>query len=84
MGRQRFDRPYGTEKEQKYTLLPSDKSLGYCQATLRVEMFAVSEATWVRTRPDMSDRIIAATAVHLGVPLITCDAKLRRAELKTI
>ena len=34
--------------------------------------------------PDMPDRIIAATAVHLGVPLITCDAKLRRAELKTI
>ena len=34
--------------------------------------------------PDMPDRIIAATAVHLGVPLITCDTKLRRAELKTI
>ena len=34
--------------------------------------------------PDMPDRIIAATAVHLGVPLITRDAKLHRAELKTI
>ena len=34
--------------------------------------------------PDMPDRIIAATAVHLGLPLITRDAKLRRAELETI
>jgi PIN domain nuclease of toxin-antitoxin system len=34
--------------------------------------------------PDMPDRIIAATAVHLGVPLITRDAKLRAAELKTV
>ena len=34
--------------------------------------------------PDMPDRIIAATAVHLGVPLVTRDAKLQRAELKTI
>jgi PIN domain nuclease of toxin-antitoxin system len=34
--------------------------------------------------PDMPDRIIAATAVHLGVPLITRDAKLHRAQLKTI
>ena len=43
-GRQRFDRPYGTEKGSKYTLLPSDKSLGYCQPTLRVEILAVSVA----------------------------------------
>ena len=34
--------------------------------------------------PDIPDRIIAATAVHLGLPLITRDAKLRRAELETI
>ncbi|BAZ14275.1 PilT protein domain protein [Calothrix sp. NIES-4071] len=27
--------------------------------------------------PDMPDRIIAATALHLGVPLITCDEKIR-------
>ena len=29
--------------------------------------------------PDMPDRIIAATAVHLGLPLITCDKKIQSA-----
>lgn len=32
--------------------------------------------------PDMPDRIIAATALHLGLPLITSDADLRK--LKSI
>lgn len=27
--------------------------------------------------PDMPDRIIAATAVHLGLPLITADSQIR-------
>jgi hypothetical protein len=48
MSRQRFDRPYGTEKESKHTLLPSDESLGYCQATLRVEILAVFTKFWHR------------------------------------
>ncbi len=43
IGRQGFNRPYGTETELRYALLPSDKSLGYCQTTLRVEMLAVFE-----------------------------------------
>jgi PIN domain nuclease of toxin-antitoxin system len=34
--------------------------------------------------PDMPDRIIAATALHLNLPLITRDSKLRAAGLKTI
>ena len=42
MGQQRFDRPYGTENESKYSLLPSDESLGYYRPTLRVEILAVS------------------------------------------
>jgi len=32
------------------------------------------------TIPDMPDRIIAATALHLGVPLISRDAKIPRVE----
>jgi PIN domain nuclease of toxin-antitoxin system len=34
--------------------------------------------------PDMPDRIIAATAPHLGLPLVTRDEKIRAAALNTI
>jgi len=34
--------------------------------------------------PDMPDRIIAATAISLGLPLVTRDRKIRAAELETI
>ncbi len=34
--------------------------------------------------PDMPDRIIAATALYLGLPLITRDRRLQGAGLKTI
>jgi len=34
--------------------------------------------------PDMPDRIIAATALHLGLPLITRDRRLQSACIQTI
>jgi PIN domain nuclease of toxin-antitoxin system len=34
--------------------------------------------------PDMPDRIIAATALHLGVPVISRDGKIKAALLNTI
>ena len=34
--------------------------------------------------PDMPDRIIAATALHLGLPLVTRDRKIRAADIETI
>jgi PIN domain nuclease of toxin-antitoxin system len=34
--------------------------------------------------PDMPDRIIAATALHLGVPLVTRDRRIQSAGIKTI
>jgi PIN domain nuclease of toxin-antitoxin system len=34
--------------------------------------------------PDMPDRLIAGTALHVGVPLITRDGKIRAANLATI
>jgi PIN domain nuclease of toxin-antitoxin system len=34
--------------------------------------------------PDMPDRIIAATALHLGLPLVTRDRRLQQAGITTI
>jgi PIN domain nuclease of toxin-antitoxin system len=34
--------------------------------------------------PDMPDRIIAATAMYLGVPLVTRDGKIRASAVQTI
>ncbi len=34
--------------------------------------------------PDMPDRIVAATGVYLGVPVISRDRKIRAASLQTI
>ena len=39
MGQPRFNRPYGTNGIGHVTV-PSDKSLGYCHTTLRVEIGA--------------------------------------------
>lgn len=36
------------------------------------------------TVPDMPDRIVAATALHLGLPLITCDREIRASQVETI
>lgn len=34
--------------------------------------------------PDMPDRIIAATALHLGLPLISRDGKIRLSQVETV
>ena len=34
--------------------------------------------------PDMPDRIIAATAKHLNLPLISCDTKIQMSGLTTV
>ena len=34
--------------------------------------------------PDMPDRIIAGTALYLGLPLITCDTKIRAVGIATV
>ena len=34
--------------------------------------------------PDMPDGIIAATALHLGLPLVTRDQRIQSAGIKTI
>jgi PIN domain nuclease of toxin-antitoxin system len=34
--------------------------------------------------PDMPDRIIAATALHLNLPLVTADHKIQASQVQTI
>lgn len=34
--------------------------------------------------PDMPDRIVAATALHLSVPIISCDGRIHASNLQTI
>jgi PIN domain nuclease of toxin-antitoxin system len=34
--------------------------------------------------PDMPDRIVSATAVFLGVPLISCDGRIRASNVQTV
>ena len=48
---------------------------------------AVAEAVGQIPRdlvPDLPDRVIAATAFHLGLPLVTRDAQIRSANITTI
>ena len=45
------------------------------EAVQRVDRVAV---------PELPDRVIAATAVHLGVPLITADTRVRTSVIATV
>lgn len=44
---------------------------------------ALRQIPWADV-PDMPDRIIAATALYLGVPVISRDARISAANLRTI
>jgi PIN domain nuclease of toxin-antitoxin system len=57
----------------RWILVPLDLSVA--QAVSKIQRSLV---------PDMPDRIIAATALHLGLPLVTRDSKINASGLKTI
>ena len=56
-----------------FSVVPLDS--GVAEAVRRIPRTVV---------PDMPDRIIAATALHLDLPLITRDQRIRSAGIKTI
>lgn len=62
-----------TEPDSGWLLSPL--GLGAAQAIQQVARDVV---------PDMPDRIIAATALHLGLPLVTRDAQIQSAGLQVI
>ena len=56
-----------------FTHIPFD--LGIAQALQQIDRSNV---------PDMPDRIVAATARHLGVPVISRDSRIRASSIRTI
>lgn len=69
--------------ERLFAILSAQNS-GFILAPLD---FGVARAVGKFTRdiiPDMPDRIIAATALHLNLPLVTRDSKVRSSGIKTI
>jgi len=54
------------------------------EASFTVEIVDAMKQVPREDVPDMPDRIIAATAVFLGVPAISRDGKIRASNVKTI
>jgi PIN domain nuclease of toxin-antitoxin system len=61
------------DNSSSISVVPLDSAVA--KAIVRISRSAV---------PDMPDRIIAATAVHLDVPLVTRDRQIQAAGIKTI
>ena len=57
----------------------SNPASGFVVAPVDTDVAGVLQKISRDLVPDMPDRIIAATAVHLGLPLLTCDKKIQSA-----
>ena len=57
---------------------------GLVPASLTLDIVDALEQVPRAEVPDMPDRIIAATAVHLGAPLMSRDRKLQLSNVQTI
>ncbi|MEJ7609114.1 MAG: PIN domain-containing protein [Bryobacteraceae bacterium] len=54
------------------------------EATFNAEVVEAMRQVSRADVPDMPDRIVAATAVYFGVPVITRDGRIRASNLQTI
>jgi PIN domain nuclease of toxin-antitoxin system len=61
-----------------------DPSSGLLVAPLDAEVAEAVHRVPRNIAPDMPDRIIAATALHLGLPLVTLDQRIRAAGIQTV
>ncbi len=61
-----------------------DPSSGFVLAPLDLGITSSLRSVPRATVPDMPDRIIAATALHLGLPLISRDRKIKASAIQTI
>jgi PIN domain nuclease of toxin-antitoxin system len=62
----------------------TDPSVGFLIAPVDAFVADTLEKIPRSIVPDMPDRIVAATALHLGVPLITRDRRLQSAGIQTV
>lgn len=59
-------------------------SSGLIIAEITTEVAEMVEQVSRQTVPEMPDRIITATALHLGLPLVTRDAKIQATGITSI
>lgn len=59
--------------EPMLVVIPVDREVA--EAALRIDRAAI---------PELPDRVIAATSLHLGVPLITSDLRIRASGIATV
>ena len=74
--------PAGTLQGLLYLLNNAEPSLAEVPVTRNIIAALLDVSR--ETVPDMPDRIIAATALSLGVPLISRDSKIRDSQIQTI
>lgn len=65
--------------------LPEDPEATYCVVSLDAAVARMSAGIGPAAVPEMPDRIIVATAMHLNLPLLTVDPDIEESELvKTV
>ena len=64
--------------------LIEDSNSGINLVPVNIEIVKLMQAIPREVVPEMPDRIIAATALHLGCPLVTRDTKIQASEVNTI
>jgi PIN domain nuclease of toxin-antitoxin system len=69
---------------QRLRNILADSNAGLLMAAVDASVADAVERIPRSLVPDMPDRIVAATAVHLGVPLITRDRRLQSCGIQTI
>ena len=74
--------PSGTREGLMAELAQGDTALDEVPLTAAI---AAAMTKVARTAvPDLPDRVLAATAIHLGLPLVTADAEIRNSGVRTI
>jgi len=74
--------PASAYRELKNALADPDYAIE--EAPFTVEIVDAMRQVPRADVPDMPDRIVAATGVYLGVPVISCDGRIRSSNVHTV
>ncbi len=72
------------ESLSRLAIAMSNPNSGVTEVSVDIQIARALSRVDVIQVPDMPDRIIAATAVQLGIPLISRDSKIRVSNVPTI